>query len=63
MTEEERQYEAHLFKWGMIENCFTLIACAATIITIFYLSGSLHAFWGLLLLVNLNTIRTKKLDD
>lgn len=53
MDEESDQIK--IYKAGMKENIFTVFAAALCIGLVAIGTGSLHCFWGLLLLVNLNT--------
>lgn len=57
--DEAKQVE--LYKMAMQENMITVIATALCV-GLFAIgsNGSLHSLWGLLILVNLNTFKTRK---
>jgi len=48
------------FAWGVLENIFTMTAAIGTSLLLYHWTGSLHAFWFMLLLVNLNSFSVKK---
>lgn len=37
-----------------IENCVTLVCIVALVLGLYAMSGSWHALWGLILMLNLN---------
>lgn len=42
------------------ENVITIICMTVLILSIYYMSHSMHSLWGFLLLLNLNTPKFKK---
>ena len=42
-----------------IENCITLLATAATIVGAYAFGAGGHAWWGLLILMNINYEKSK----
>lgn len=47
-------------KWIIIENIATVVSAAFLVATIFYLSESFHAFWGLAILGNISSFNSSK---
>jgi hypothetical protein len=45
--------------WAYIENLLTVTATAAAIVALYALGAGGHAFWALLLLLNINFIRNR----
>jgi hypothetical protein len=42
-------------KWIFIENMFTVFVAGAMVVGLYWLSGSFHSFWALVILFNLNS--------
>lgn len=43
-----------------IENCVTLVCTVALVLGLYAMSGSWHALWGLILMLNINYPKGKK---
>lgn len=43
-----------IYQLKILENVITLIITGATVTGLYWLSGSFHALWGLLILLNIN---------
>lgn len=52
-----------LYKWLFIENIVTIIGAILLVIFLVWFTKSLLGLWGLLLLLNLNTIKKPKKTD
>lgn len=49
------------YKWIAIENSATVLASAIAVSSIaFVTGGSLHCLWGLLILINITTVKGDK---
>ena len=48
------------FKWLMMENLITIIVAGVVVIVLYWLSGSMHSLWALLILANCNTFKTRR---
>jgi hypothetical protein len=57
--DDQSQIDERAIRWAFIENICTLTAVAAIIIGIYAMSRSLHCFWGLVLMLNLNAVTRK----
>ena len=51
--------QADIYKLAMKENIITVLACAACISLVAIGTGSLHCFWGLLILLNTNSFKSE----
>mgnify|MGYP005994581067 CR=1 FL=1 len=47
--------QVELYKLAMKENIFTVLASAVCVSGVAVGTGSLHCFWGLVILINLTT--------
>jgi len=53
--------QAEIYKMGMKENMITVVASALCVGAVAIgTNGSLHCFWGLAILINLNTFSGKE---
>lgn len=43
-----------------VENIVTLVCATSLVLGLFYLSNSWHALWGLLLLFNINYVKSSR---
>jgi len=48
-----------LYKLSIYENMLTIIVAVLCVGTIAITTGSMHCLWGLLVLINLNTFKSK----
>jgi hypothetical protein len=46
-----------VIKYAILENCITLICTALIVLGLYYMSGSFHSLWGLLLFMNINHVK------
>ena len=56
MTENELR----VYKLVMIENVITTILCGIVVLGLFYMGAKGYSFFGLLMLLNITTIKGKK---
>lgn len=55
LSDDNAEMAVQVYKWMVIENVITLIACGATMVGLYAFGAGAHSFWALLLLLNLNT--------
>jgi hypothetical protein len=63
MSEQETIYTKYQAKWWILENIATLICSTALVLGLFYISQSWHSLWGLLPLLNLNSVNIRHIND
>lgn len=51
-----------MVKQAFIENIITMICTVTTVLGLYYMSGSFHSLWGLLMMLNVNTIKIRKTE-
>lgn len=49
-------------RWAFIENIATLIITAVTVLGLYWMGAGAWSFWGLVILLNVNTVKMTK-DD
>ena len=51
--------KAELYKYCILENCLTLAVTGLIVVTGFYIFETPISLWGLLILGNLNTVKSE----
>jgi len=60
---DDTQNQLDLYKAAIRENMVTVICAVACVVLVAFATKSLHCFWGLLVLMNLNIYRMPSRRD